>query len=263
MLFLSTKSENSSRAEFEIIPESSYSMLEKPMEAGVSSLGFSNYRKIRCGEWRHMIAVIDYSMGNLKSVSKALIRVGGKVVITSSPRVAEEANGIILPGVGAFAQGIRNLEKRGFLDLLSHWGRTNKPLLGICLGMHLLFTEGEEGGVHRGLDLIKGRVKRFQNTVKVPHMGWNQVILHRGTFDDAFLQDIADRSYFYFAHSYYGEPVDTRVVLGRTEYGIHFASMVRQGNIVGVQFHPEKSDEIGLSLLGNFVRMTDKSLERN
>jgi len=211
-----------------------------------------------------MIAVIDYSMGNLKSVSKALVRVGGEVVITPDPRVAGEANGIVLPGVGAFAQGIRNLEKRDFLPLLSQWGETkNKPLLGICLGMHLLFTEGEEGGLHRGLDLIKGRVKRFPDTVKVPHMGWNQVILHRGGVEDPFLRDIADRSYFYFAHSYYGEPNDPRVVVGRTEYGVHFASIVRRGHIVGVQFHPEKSDRLGLSLLGNFVRMTKDPPERD
>jgi glutamine amidotransferase len=203
-----------------------------------------------------MIAVIDYSMGNLKSVSKALVRVGGEVVLTSDPRVAREADGIVLPGVGAFSQGVRNLEKRGFLPLLSEWRRTKKPLLGICLGMHLLFTEGEEGGLHRGLDLIQGRVKRFPDSVKVPHMGWNQMILHRGDVEDPFLRNIADHSYFYFAHSYYGEPDDARVVVGKTEYGVYFASMVRRGHIVGVQFHPEKSDRIGLSLLGSFVRMT-------
>jgi glutamine amidotransferase len=204
-----------------------------------------------------MIAVIDYSMGNLKSVSKALVTVGGEVVIASDPRVAQGAHGIVLPGVGAFAQGIRNLEKRSFLPLLSEWGKANKPLLGICLGMHLLFTEGEEGGLHRGLDLIKGRVKRFPDIVKIPHMGWNRVVLLRRAFGDPFLGNIPNRSYFYFAHSYYGEPDDPRVIAGRTEYGVHFASMVQQGRIWGVQFHPEKSDRIGLSLLGNFVRMSD------
>jgi glutamine amidotransferase len=209
-----------------------------------------------------MIAVIDYSMGNLKSVSKALVRVGAEVVITPDPRVVEKAHGIVLPGVGAFAQGIRNLEKRGFLHLLSQWGRTNKPLLGICLGMHLLFTEGEEGGPHRGLDLIQGRVVRFEDTVKVPHMGWNQVILVKGSDRDPLLGTIGDRSYFYFAHSYYGEPDDPRVVVGTTEYGVRFASMVRRGHIVGVQFHPEKSDRTGLSLLANFVGMTNALRER-
>jgi glutamine amidotransferase len=204
----------------------------------------------------HMIAVIDYSMGNLKSVSKALVRMDGDVVVTPNPRVAKEADGIVLPGVGAFAQGIRNLERRGFLPLLSEWGKTNKPLLGICLGMHLLFTEGEEGGMHRGLDLIQGRVKRFPDKVKVPHMGWNQVIFRQGSGEDPFLRNVADGSSFYFAHSYYGEPDDPRVVVGRTEYGVHFASMVRRGHILGVQFHPEKSDRNGLSLLGHFVRMT-------
>jgi len=203
-----------------------------------------------------MIAVIDYSMGNLKSVSKALVRAGGEVVVTPDPRVAREVDGIVLPGVGAFAQGMENLENRGFLPLLSEWGKTSKPLLGICLGMHLLFTEGEEGGVHRGLDIIGGRVKRFPGSVKVPHMGWNQVILGRGGVEDPFLRDVGDRSSFYFAHSYYGEPDDPGVVLGRTDYGFHFASVVRQGHIVGVQFHPEKSNRVGLSLLGNFVRMT-------
>lgn len=204
-----------------------------------------------------MIAVIDYSMGNLKSVSKALLRAGGEVVVTPDPRVAKEAGGIVLPGVGAFAQGIQNLENRGFLPLLSEWGKTSRPLLGICLGMHLLFTEGEEGGVHRGLDIIGGRVKRFPDSVKVPHMGWNQVILSRGSGEDLFLRNIADGSSFYFAHSYYGEPDDPRVVVGITEYGVQFASVVRRGHILGVQFHPEKSDRNGLSLLANFVRMTN------
>ena len=203
-----------------------------------------------------MIAVIDYSMGNLKSVSKALVKVGGDVVVTSNPQVAKEAHGIVLPGVGAFAQGIRKLESRGFLPLLSEWEKTNKPLLGLCLGMHLLFTEGEEGGLHRGLDFMQGRVKRLPATVKVPHMGWNQVSF-TGDREDPYLRNIADGSYFYFAHSYYGEPDDAGVVVGRTEYGVHFASMVRRGRILGVQFHPEKSDRIGLSLLANFVRVTD------
>jgi len=206
-----------------------------------------------------MIAVIDYSMGNLKSVSKALVKVGGDVVVTSNPRVVKEADGVVLPGVGAFSRGILNLEKLGFVALLSEWGMTNKPLLGLCLGMHILFTEGEEGGLHRGLDLIQGRVKRLPDTVKVPHMGWNQVILRResGRGEELFLRNIADRSSFYFAHSYYGEPDDPRVVVGETEYGVHFASMVRRGRILGVQFHPEKSDRIGLSLLANFVWMTN------
>ena len=204
-----------------------------------------------------MIAVIDYSMGNLKSVSKALIRVGGDVIVTPNPGVAKEAEGIVLPGVGAFAQGIQNLERRGFLPFLSEWGKTSQPLLGICLGMHLLFTEGEEGGLHRGLDLIHGRVKRFRDKVKVPHMGWNQVILSRGSGEDLFLRNIADGSSFYFAHSYYGEPDDPRVVVGITEYGVQFASVVRRGHILGVQFHPEKSDRNGLLLLANFVRMTN------
>jgi glutamine amidotransferase len=203
-----------------------------------------------------MIAVIDYSMGNLKSVSKALANVGGDVVVSPNPQVAKEAHGVVLPGVGAFAQGIRNLESRGFLPLLSEWEKTHKPLLGLCLGMHLLFTEGEEGGLHRGLDLIQGRVKRLPDTVKVPHMGWNQVNFTGGR-DDPFLRNIADGSYFYFAHSYYGEADDPGVVVGKTEYGVHFASMVRRGHILGVQFHPEKSDRIGLSLLANFVRVTD------
>jgi glutamine amidotransferase len=210
-----------------------------------------------------MIAVIDYSMGNLKSVNKALVTVGGEVVITSDPQVAQGAHGIVLPGVGAFTQGIRNLEKRGFLPLLSEWGKASKPLLGICLGMHLLFTEGEEGGLHRGLDLIKGHVKRFPDTVKIPHMGWNRVVLPWPNFEDPFLRNIPNRSFFYFAHSYYGEPDDPRVVVGMTEYGFHFASMVQQDHIWGVQFHPEKSDRTGLSLLGNFVRMSDDPLEHN
>jgi glutamine amidotransferase len=204
-----------------------------------------------------MIAVIDYSMGNLKSVSKALTKVGGEAVVTTAPRIVQEADGVVLPGVGAFAQGIQNLERRGFLPLLSEWEKTNKPLLGLCLGMHLLFTEGEEGGLQRGLDLIQGRVKRLPDTVKVPHMGWNQVNFIRADEEDPFLRNISDGCSFYFAHSYYGEPDDTRVVVGRTEYGVRFASVVRRGHILGVQFHPEKSNRVGLLLLANFVRMTN------
>jgi glutamine amidotransferase len=204
-----------------------------------------------------MIAVVDYSMGNLRSVSKAIAKVGGEVIVTADPRVAREAQGIVLPGVGAFAQGIRNLEKRGFLPLLSEWDKADKPLLGLCLGMHLLFTEGEEGGLHRGLDLIHGRVKRLPDTVKVPHMGWNQVALGKDGGDDPFLGGIGDGSFFYFAHSYYGEPDESEVVAGRSDYGIRFASIVRRDRIIGVQFHPEKSDRIGLSLLANFVQVTD------
>jgi glutamine amidotransferase len=204
-----------------------------------------------------MIAVIDYSMGNLKSVSKAIAKVGGEVIVTADPRVAREAKGIVLPGVGAFAQGIRNLKTRGFLPLLSAWDKTDKPLLGLCLGMHLLFTEGEEGGLHRGLNLIHGRVKRLPDTVKVPHMGWNQVTLGKDGGDDPFLQGIASGSFFYFAHSYYADPDESGVVAGRTDYGIHFASIVRRDRTLGVQFHPEKSDRIGLSLLANFVRLTN------
>ncbi len=190
-----------------------------------------------------MIAIINYGAGNLRSIHKAIERVGGKAKITSDSEDLESADAIILPGVGAFETAIKNL--RPFISFLRN---AKIPILGICLGMQLFATLSEEGGLHEGLDVIKGRVVRFPKYVgKIPHMGWNEV-----EFKDHYIFDGIDGNFFYFVHSYYFDTEDENVI-AYTDYGIRFASAVARDNYVGVQFHPEKSGKNGLKLLQNFV----------
>ncbi len=190
-----------------------------------------------------MIAIINYGAGNLRSIHKAIERVGGKAKITSDSEDLESADAIILPGVGAFETAIKNL--RPFISFLRN---AKTPILGICLGMQLFATLSEEGGLHEGLDVIKGRVVRFPKYVgKIPHMGWNEV-----EFKDHYIFDGIDGNFFYFVHSYYFNTEDENVI-AYTDYGIKFASAVARDNYVGVQFHPEKSGKNGLKLLQNFV----------
>jgi len=193
-------------------------------------------------------------MGNLRSVSKALEKVGGEVKISSSVEDIEKAEAIILPGVGAFYQAMENLKSQGIVAPLCQAIDSGKLFLGICLGLQLLFEESEEGNC-KGLNVLPGKVKKFQiEDLKVPHMGWNGI-----RFKDSqlsLLEGIPEGSYFYFAHSYYVAPTDEEVILTMTEYGIPFTSAVRKDNIFGVQFHPEKSGEKGLRLLENFVRIS-------
>ncbi|MGQ9598395.1 MAG: imidazole glycerol phosphate synthase subunit HisH [Anaerolineae bacterium] len=208
-----------------------------------------------------MIAIIDYDIGNLQSVRKALERVGATAIITREPTTLDVAQGIILPGVGAFGNGMANLKAQGWIEPLLNQVRCNKPLLGICLGMQLLFAESEEMGQHAGLGLLQGRVVRFpEGEFRVPHIGWNQLRLRRA-HDTAtqLLEGIPDGAYVYFVHSYYGVPGDPEDILATTEYGVEFASVVGRGSVFGVQFHPEKSQEIGLRLLQNFVSITDRA----
>lgn len=198
-----------------------------------------------------MIALVDYGMGNLRSVEKALELVGVPVRVTSDPEDLERAAGIVLPGVGAFAEAMENLERRGLSGPLLKAIRRGKPFLGICLGLQLLFEEGEEGGVP-GLGVLPGRVPRLPAGVKVPHMGWNSLRFRK----PALLWDgIPDGSYFYFVHSYYVEPAREDLVAATTDYGISFAAAVSTGNLFGVQFHPEKSSSLGLRILENFGRL--------
>ncbi|MCD5390610.1 imidazole glycerol phosphate synthase subunit HisH [candidate division NPL-UPA2 bacterium] len=202
-----------------------------------------------------MVTVIDYGMGNVRSVSKALERVGGKIKVTSDKEIIKNARSLVLPGVGAFSQAMENLTSLGLLSLIRQEVEEGKPFLGICLGLQLLFTESEEGKC-RGLDIFPGKVKKFsfKEPLKVPHMGWNAV--NKGTERSYKVMDgIPDGSYFYFAHSYYVEPRDETVILARTEYGLKFTSAICKDNIIGVQFHPEKSADIGLKLLRNFVEL--------
>jgi glutamine amidotransferase len=206
-----------------------------------------------------MIAIIDYGMGNLRSVQKAFEKVGYEARVTSDPKVVLEAERIVLPGVGAFRDCIRNLEEGGFIEPILRVIREGRPFLGICLGLQLLFTESEEFGLHRGLDVIPGRVVRFADglkdgdeDLKVPHMGWNQLAVKRRP---PALAGIADGSNFYFVHSYYVKPDDPSVVATTTEYGGEFCSSIWKDNIVATQFHPEKSQEKGLAILKNFGEM--------
>jgi glutamine amidotransferase len=199
-----------------------------------------------------MIVIVDYGVGNLRSVQKGLERAGALVVVSSDPSEIDIAQGVILPGVGAFGDGMANLRARGLVEPVLRQVQAGKPLLGICLGMQLLFEESEEMGRHRGLGLLPGRVVRFPDSdLKVPHIGWNQLLGGRG----AVLAGTEERAWAYFVHSYYAVPEEPTDVLATTEYGLEFASVVGRAKIWGAQFHPEKSQEVGLRLLENFANL--------
>ncbi len=199
-----------------------------------------------------MIAIIDYGMGNLLSVFKALESVISEVEITSDPEVVENASGVVLPGVGAFADCMRNLKTSKLDVAIREFIESKRPYLGICLGLQVLFSYSEEGGMHEGFGIIKGKVKRLPETVKVPHMGWNQLDKKK---EAPLFEGIPDKSNFYFVHSYYVEPGDEGVIATTTDYGISFTSSIWHENIYGVQFHPEKSSRLGLQMLHNFGRI--------
>ncbi len=204
-----------------------------------------------------MIAVVDYGLGNLRSVSKAVEKLGIEVEVTDSSERIEKADSIILPGVGAFHIGMQNLKRLNLLPVLHERISKGTPFLGICLGFQILFSQSEEHGICNGMDIIKGKVKRFTHELKIPHMGWNQVKQttdRRPQTADLF-NGVSDNSYFYFVHSYYAEPEDQNVIIAETEYGQEFASAVNKGNVWGVQFHPEKSGDIGLKVLRNFLSL--------
>ena len=204
-----------------------------------------------------MIAIVDYGVGNLRSVQKALERVGAQAIVSDDPAVLDAARGVILPGVGAFGDAMANLHSRELLAPVLRQAGKRKPLLGICLGMQLLFDESEEMGHHPGLGLLPGRVVRFpEGKLKVPHIGWNQLRLPAATMTgEGLLEGIAPGAYAYFVHSYYAMPEHEADVLATTEYGVAFASVVGRETVWGAQFHPEKSQEVGLRLLANFCRL--------
>jgi glutamine amidotransferase len=206
-----------------------------------------------------MITIIDYGMGNLRSVQKGFEKAGFDAMVTADPKVVLEADKVVLPGVGAFPDCMRNLEQGGFVEPLLKVVREGRPFLGICLGLQLLFTESEEFGIHKGLDLIPGRVVRFPEgmvdhgeSLKVPHMGWNQISFRK---HPPLFQGIDEGSNFYFVHSYYVRPDDESTVALMSEYGLEFCAAVWKDNIVATQFHPEKSQELGLRILKNFGEM--------
>ncbi len=197
-----------------------------------------------------MIAIIDYGMGNLRSVQKAFEKIGVTARITPFPRDIINARGIVVPGDGAFGQAMENLRAVGWVDILKQACAGGVPFLGICVGMQLLFDSSEEMGQHQGLGLLGGSVKRFTGELKVPQMGWNQLQIQKPS---RLLREVPDGGYGYFVHSYYCDPVDASATVATTDYGIDFASVVEQGNIFGAQFHPEKSQSVGLKLLENFA----------
>ncbi|NWF76390.1 MAG: imidazole glycerol phosphate synthase subunit HisH [Nitrospirae bacterium] len=196
-----------------------------------------------------MIAIIDYGMGNLRSVEKGFLKVGVDVEVVTEARKVDDARGIVLPGVGAFRDCIRNLEELSLIESILRSIQKGKPYLGICLGLQVLFSESEEFGIYHGLNVFRGRVTRFNLSLKVPHMGWNNVKIIKKT---PIFDGIRDETFFYFVHSYYVVPESEDIIAMTTDYGITFASMVWKDNIFATQFHPEKSQEAGLKILKNF-----------
>lgn len=199
-----------------------------------------------------LIAIIDYGVGNLASVRNAFLRLGHEAVITGSSEQILQARRVVLPGVGAFADAMHNLCRLGLDDTVKKVVENETPFLGICLGLHLLFSQGEEHGVHPGLDIIRGRVIKFElpREYKVPHMGWNQVLPREGS---RLFKGLPSGSHFYFVHSYYVLPEDDRFTAARSDYGTEFVCAVEKNNIFATQFHPEKSGKLGLQLLQNFA----------
>ncbi|MDH4231334.1 MAG: imidazole glycerol phosphate synthase subunit HisH [Nitrospirota bacterium] len=203
-----------------------------------------------------MIAIVDYGMGNLRSVEKGFKKVGIQATVTSDPKVVDDARAVVLPGVGAFRDCIRNLTDLSLTEAVVTAINKGKPFLGICLGLQVLFSESEEFGTCRGLDIFRGKVVRFQEGLKVPHMGWNTVkIVNR----PPILSEIEDNAYFYFVHSFYVVPEDRGIIATTTDYGTAFTSMVWKDNVFATQFHPEKSQELGLKVLAGFGKFVQKA----
>ena len=200
-----------------------------------------------------MIAIVDYGIGNLRSVEKALQFIGLESEITFEEEKLPNSNGIILPGVGAFPDAMENLKSRGLDETIKKAAAINKPILGICLGMQLLFEESDEIRLTEGLGLIKGRIEKFkEEQVKIPHMGWNSLNIVQ---ENNILKGINQEDYVYFVHSYYAVLKHRENLIAETEYGVKAPAVVSEGNVYGMQFHPEKSGDIGIQMLRNFGEM--------
>jgi imidazole glycerol-phosphate synthase subunit HisH len=197
------------------------------------------------------IAIIDYGAGNLRSVNNAVVKLGYQVQITNRAEEILKARAVVFPGVGAAGDTMATLKELRLVDVIHQLVAENRPLLGICIGLQVLYTGTEEGGWYDCLNVIKGKVRKLPPGLKVPHMGWNQVVFKK---THPIFKGIPDGSNFYFVHSYYGEPEDRSIVLAETEYGIRFASAVGFGNLVAVQFHPERSGDLGLQVYDNFFK---------
>lgn len=201
-----------------------------------------------------MLAIIDYQMGNLRSVQKGFERVGAAATIINEPEQIRAATKLVLPGVGAFGDAITELRRRNLVEPITEAIQAGKPFLGICLGLQLLFDVSHEGGEFQGLGILPGEVRRFElpKEYKIPHMGWNRAIQKRRS---PLFRDLPDNEYFYFVHSYYVVPRDANVVCTETDYGGRFCSSIWRDNLYATQFHPEKSQTRGLELLKNFAAL--------
>lgn len=200
-----------------------------------------------------MISIIDYGMGNLRSVQKALESIGEEAIITSDKEQIDKSEGIILPGVGAFPDAMENLRSKGLDEALKYAVSQKKPVLGICLGMQLLFSQGEEVKLCDGLGFIEGKIKRLYGDVKIPHMGWNNLKIEKKC---EILEGIDEDSYVYFVHSFYAEMTNKEELNATTFYGMDVPAIVSVNNLFGVQFHPEKSGDVGIQMLKNFAKLT-------
>lgn len=196
-----------------------------------------------------MIAIIDYGVGNLRSVEKAFAAMGCDAVVSDDEKLLRAADRLVLPGVGAFASCMRSLRERGFESLVRERAAAGTPLLGICVGMQMLFDVSDEFGTTEGLGLLPGRVRRFETELVVPQVGWNRIYQKQ---KHALFEGVEEGSFCYFVHSFYCEPANPDLAIGETEYGVRYASVVAHNNICGVQFHPEKSQQVGLRMLKNF-----------
>jgi glutamine amidotransferase len=199
------------------------------------------------------VAVVNYGVGNLRSIRKGLEKSGAAVEITHSPNDLHSSDAIVLPGVGAFAPAVKNMKP--IADVVDEAMKNGTPILGVCLGLQLLFTRSNEGGSIRGLDFISGDIVKLPETVKTPQMGWNTLNIVQS---HPLLEGVKDGSYVYFVHSYYPQPSDPEVIVATTEYGVRFPSMVAKKNLFATQFHPEKSSKTGLTMLKNFVRIVKR-----
>jgi imidazole glycerol-phosphate synthase subunit HisH len=198
------------------------------------------------------VAIIDYGIGNLRSVEKAFTSQDIPAVVTRDEKILRHAERLVLLGVGAFGYAMESLRNLGFDELVIEAAGEGKPIIGLCVGLQMMFDEGHEFGIHRGLGLLSGKVVRFSEDVRIPHVGWNQVEFKQ---THPLFNGLPDQSFFYFVHSYYAEPPDRSCVMGETEYRQRFASICGRDNVMGVQFHPEKSQAAGLKLLKNFAHM--------
>ena len=205
-----------------------------------------------------MIAIIDYDAGNIKSVEKALVFLGQDVVITRDPETILGADGVILPGVGAFGDAMEKLRTYGLVQVIKQCVSENKPFLGICLGLQLLFESSEESPGVEGLGVLKGRVLRLpeEKGMKIPHIGWNDL---RFPNQGKLFRGIKEGSYVYFVHSYYLKAADEGIVTAATDYGTCVHASVEQGNVFACQFHPEKSSDVGMQILRNFISVAEEA----